>query len=144
MLVNRPDVFKRQRLKVETVAGVVIRRDGLGIAIDHDRLVTVFVQRERSVTAAVIELNSLPDAVRPAAQNDYFLLVGWSRLIFVLVSRIKIWRGTLALFRAGVHALVDGQHAVFLAQVPDFFLPFQPPRVRQTTIRKSHALGVAQ
>ncbi len=70
VLINRPHVFERQRLEVETVAGVVVGRDGFRIAIDHDRLVAVFAQRERSVAAAVIELNSLPDAVGPAAEND--------------------------------------------------------------------------
>ena len=144
MLVNRPHIFKRQRLKVETVAGVVIGRDRFRIAIDHDRLVTIFVQRERGVTAAVIELNSLPDAVRPAAQNDDFLLVGRRGFVFVFVGRIKIWRKTLELRRAGVHALVHGQHAMFLAQMPDLLLPFQPPRARQPSVGKSHALGLAQ
>ena len=30
-------VLERERLEVEAVAGVVIGRDGLGIAVDHDR-----------------------------------------------------------------------------------------------------------
>src|SRR5262249_39769963 len=36
------NVFERQRLKVEAVGGVVIRRDGLGITVHHDGLETFF------------------------------------------------------------------------------------------------------
>jgi hypothetical protein len=67
VLIDRPDVFESERLEVKPVAGVVIGRDRLRIAVDHDRLVAIFVQRKRRMTAAVIEFNSLSDAVRPAA-----------------------------------------------------------------------------
>ena len=33
------DVLERQRLEVEAIGGVVVGGDGLGVAVDHDRLV---------------------------------------------------------------------------------------------------------
>ena len=144
MLVDRPNVLERQRLKVEAVAGVVISRDGLGIAVDHDRLVSVVVQRERSVAAAVVKLNSLPDAVGPAAQDDDFLLLGRRGLVLVFVGRVKIRREAFKLRRAGVDALVDRQHAVLLPEMPNFLLSLQPPGRRQPPVGEAHAFRLAQ
>ena len=62
-------VFERERLEVETIRSVVISRNSFRIAVDHDRFETRFVQRERRVAAAVIKLDSLPDAVRSGAEN---------------------------------------------------------------------------
>ena len=67
------DFFERERLEVETVAGVVIGGDGLRIAVDHDRLDAEFLQREGGVAAAVIELDALADAVGAAAQDHDLL-----------------------------------------------------------------------
>ncbi len=40
------DVLERERFEVEAVAGVVVGRDGLGIAVDHDRFDVFILQRE--------------------------------------------------------------------------------------------------
>ena len=116
MLVDREHVFEGERLEVEAVAGVVVGGDGLGIAIDHDRLVAVVAQRERSVAAAVVELDSLPDAIGPAAQDDDLLAIGGRGLVFFFVGRVQVRREALELGGAGVDALVDGAYAVLLAQ----------------------------
>ncbi len=70
VVVDGQHVFQHQRLKVEPVAGVVIGGDGLRIAVDHDGLVAVVLEREGRVAAAVIELDALADAIRPRAEND--------------------------------------------------------------------------
>ena len=80
MLADGQHVFQGQRLEVESVAGIVVGRDRLRIAVDHDGFETIITQRECRMAAAVVELNSLPDAVRPAAQNNDLLLLGWARL----------------------------------------------------------------
>ena len=64
------DVLERQRLEIQAVGGVVVGGDRLRIAVDHDRLVADLLQREGGVHAAVVELDALADAVRPAAQDD--------------------------------------------------------------------------
>jgi hypothetical protein len=45
VLADGEDIFERERLEVEAVAGIVIGRDRLGIAVDHDGLVAIFAQR---------------------------------------------------------------------------------------------------
>ena len=66
-------VLGGQRLEIEPVGGVVVGRDGLGIAVDHDRLVARVGQREAGVAAAIVELDALADAVRAAAEDDHLL-----------------------------------------------------------------------
>ena len=63
-------ILRRQRLEVEPVGGIVVRRNRLGIAVDHDGLVARLGQRERGMAAAIVELDTLSDAVRTAAQDD--------------------------------------------------------------------------
>ncbi len=74
VLVDGHHVFEGERLEVEAVAGVVVGGNRLGIAVHHHGFVAVFVQGEGGMAAAVVELNSLPDAVRPAAEDDDLLL----------------------------------------------------------------------
>ena len=62
-------VLERQRLEIQTVRRVVVRGDGLRIAVDHDRFVAAFPQRHSGMHAAVVKFNALPDTIRAAAQN---------------------------------------------------------------------------
>ena len=62
-------VLERQRLEVQAVRSVVVGRDGLRVAVDHDGLEPVLAQRERRVHAAVVELDALADAIRAAAED---------------------------------------------------------------------------
>ena len=147
VLADGKHVFQGQRLEVEAIAGVVVGRDRLRIAVDHDGLVTIVAQRKRRVAAAVVKLNSLPDAVGPAAQNDDFLLLGRRGLVFFFVGRVQIRRVAFEFRGAGVHALVDRRDAVLLAQMPNFFLralAVEPPDPGQPPVGEAHALGLAQ
>ncbi len=67
LLANIEDVLEGERLEVELVAGVVVGGDGLGVGVDHDGLVSELFEGEGGVHAAVVELNSLADAVRSTA-----------------------------------------------------------------------------
>src|SRR5207244_4264572 len=67
-------VLRRQRLEIEPVGGVVVGRDRLRIAIDHDRFVAGLLECEGGVAAAIVELDALADAVRPAAEDHYLAL----------------------------------------------------------------------
>ena len=78
-------IFKGQRLEVQPVRGVVVGAHGLRVAVHHDGLIAVFLKRERRVHAAVIELDSLPDAVRTAAENHDFAHILRLGLAFLLV-----------------------------------------------------------
>ena len=115
MLVNSEDIFQRERFEIEAITGVVIRGDSFRIAVDHDRLIAVIAKRKGSVAAAVIKLNSLPDTIRPTSQDNDFFLFSRSRLVFVFVRGIEIWRVALEFRSAGVHAFVNRHDATFLA-----------------------------
>src|SRR2546430_1266056 len=119
MLEDSEDIFERQRLKVEAVAGVIVSRDRLRVAGDHDGFVTIIAQRKSRVAATIIELDPLPDAVRPAAKNDDFLLSRGRRLVFLFVSGIEVGRVAFELSGTSIYKLVDRRDAVLLAEVAD-------------------------
>ena len=112
-LEDLDDVFFGQRLEIEAVGGVVVGRDGLGVAVDHDGLVAGVAQREGGVAAAIVELDALADAVGAAAEDDDLLAVGRARLVGDgagerhLVGRVHVGGGRGELGGAGVDALVD-------------------------------------
>src|SRR5262249_61966792 len=90
------------------VDGVGVGGDGLRVAIDHDRLEAFVAQRERRVTAAVVELDALPDAVRAAPEDDDFVLrrrVGFAllleRAVEVRRERLELGGTRVIIFAAG-------------------------------------------
>ena len=86
---DRQNILERERFEIEAVGSVVVGRDRFRIAIHHDGFETIFAESEGRVAAAVIELNSLPDAIRAAAENHDFgarLSVGF---VFILVGGIQ-------------------------------------------------------
>ena len=100
-------VFKRQRFEIQAVRSVVIGRNSFRIAVDHDRFVTRFVQRKGRMAAAVVKLDSLPDAVRSRSENHDLRPIGWLCFVFFFIGRVKIRRVGFELGAAGIHALVN-------------------------------------
>ena len=137
-------VLERERLEVQAVAGVVVGRDGLGVAVHHDRLEARLAQREGRVHAAVVELDALPDPVRPAAEDHDLAAVRRPRLALVLVGRIEVGRVRLELGGAGVDALVDGPHALAPAQRAHVVLAQRPRAPPRRASEKPALLGGAQ
>ena len=111
LVEHRHHVLERERLEVQAVGRVVVGRDGLGVAVDHHRLEALLAEREGGVTAAVVELDPLPDAVRPAAEDDDLLLRVRIRLAERLVRPVHVRRERLELRRARVDALVRRRRA---------------------------------
>src|SRR3546814_16871810 len=58
---------------IQASGGVIVGRHGLRVAVHHDAPEPVLAQAERGVHAAVVELDALADAVRPAAQHHHIL-----------------------------------------------------------------------
>ena len=110
-LDHRHHVLERQRLEVEPIGGVVVGRHRLGIAVDHHGLEPLGLEAEHRVTAAVIELDALADAVGAAAEDDDLLLVGRIGLAAVFEAAVEIRRERLELGGAGVDALERGAAA---------------------------------
>ena len=84
---------------------VIVGRDSFGVAIDHDRLVTGFLESEAGVHTAVIELNTLTNAVGSRAQDHHSRFCPRSNFIFVLISRVVVRSHSVKLSRAGVNRL---------------------------------------
>ena len=116
---NFEHVFQCQRLKVQAIRSVVVGRNRLWIAVDHDGLVAVFAHGHGRVDAAIVKLDALADAVGTAAQHHDLLFV--SRRGFALaagvervcrlVSRVQVGGVGFELCRAGVDPLVNRAHA---------------------------------
>ena len=122
------DVLVRKRFEVQAVGRVVIGRDRLGIAVDHDGLKAAARQRVTRVHAAVVKLNALTNAVGAGTQNHRLgliarrYLVGGNRFARagigaheVLVRLVVVLGGTCELGGAGVDRLHAGDHAQALA-----------------------------
>ena len=125
---NVHDVLVGERLKVKAVGRVVVSRDGLGVAVDHDGLEAAGRQRVARVHAAVIELDTLTNAVGAGAQDhrlglvrrrglvgSHALLGIRARAVDVLVRLVVVLRGARELGRAGIDRLHAGNHAQALA-----------------------------
>src|SRR3546814_12638148 len=63
-----PTLFRSEG---EAVRGVVIRRHRLRIAVHHDGFIAGLAEGIGGVDAAVVELDALADAVRPAAEDHH-------------------------------------------------------------------------
>ena len=122
------DVLVGERLKVQAIRGVVVGRDGFGVAIDHDGLEAAGRQRVARVHAAVIELDTLANAVGSGTQDhrlglvrrrglvgSHALLGIRARAVDVLVGLVVVLRGARELGRAGIDRLHAGNHAQTLA-----------------------------
>ena len=131
--------------KNKQVAGVVVGADGLGVRVDHDRLDAHLAQGEAGVAAAVVELDPLADAVRPAAEDHDPLLAGLlgRGFVFVLVGRVVVGRVGLELGGAGIDRLERGHDAPPLALGADVHLGRAPDR-GQLPVGEAELLGLAQ
>ncbi len=101
------DVLERQRLEVQTVGGVVVRGDGLGVAVDHHGLVARVAECEGGVDAGVVELDALADAVGTRAEDDHGGLLARGDLGLLVVRGVEVRRLGGELGGEGVDRLVD-------------------------------------
>jgi hypothetical protein len=100
-------VLGRQRLEVQTARCVVVRGHGLRIRVDHHGVEPRLVQRERGMDTRVVELDPLPDPVRPRPE-DHDARAGSGRdLGLLFVGGVVVRRGGGELAAARVHGLED-------------------------------------
>ena len=69
--------------------------------------------------AAVVELDTLPDAIRATTEHHDLLFVARMRLALFLVGRIHIGRTRGKLSRAGVNPLIDRSDSQKMAPSAD-------------------------
>src|SRR5208283_2302176 len=106
------NVFESERLEVKTVRGVVVGRNRLRIAIDHDSFEAIGAKSEAGMAAAVIEFNALPDAVGAAAENHDLLFLGDVGFVFVLVAGIHVGSEGFEFGGAGIDTLENRTNPV--------------------------------
>ena len=143
-------VLLGEGLEVEAVGGVVVGGDRLGVAVEHHGLEPGRPQRGRRVHAGVVELDALPDAVRPGAQDDHLGPLGLLGDLGLrggvgLVGRVVVRRAGGELRGARVDGLEDRPHAEAVPQRP------HPPlagelgaRPGDLEVGQARALGPAQ
>src|SRR5918993_2117110 len=112
------DVLGGQGFEVEPRGGVVVSRDGLGVGVDHHRVVASLFESVASVDAGVVELDALSDAVRATPEHDHGRVLAALDLVFGLVGRIVVGRPGGELTGAGVDGLVRRVNAQGAAYTP--------------------------
>src|ERR1700733_12336438 len=77
---NSNHIFRRERLKIQAVRGIVVGRNRLRVAVNHDGFIPCILQGIGRMYTAIIKLNPLPYAVRPTTKDDNFFAIGWVAL----------------------------------------------------------------
>ena len=109
-------VFGGEWFEVQTIGGVVIGRHRFWIAIQHHGFETRLTQRKAGVNAAVVEFDSLTDAIGATPQDDDPILRGGSHFRLVFVGGVEVRRLSGEFCTAGVHRFVGRQHTRLLAR----------------------------
>ena len=106
-LNNVHDIFKGQRLEIESIRGVIVCRDRLRVAVNHDRLIALLAKSVGSMDAAVVKLNALTNTVRTSGKNHDAWLFCLHVLcgIALLVRDVVVLRGCTKLTCAGINCL---------------------------------------
>ena len=81
-------VFQGQRFEIQPIGGIEVGGHRFRIAVDHDGFVAILAQSEGGMDTAVVELDTLTDAVGAAAQHHDFGAVGRFGLALFLISGI--------------------------------------------------------
>src|SRR3546814_3559311 len=84
-------VLGGQRLEIEAVGGVVVGRDRLRVAVDHDGLVAGVAQGHGRMDAAIVELDALADPVGARSEEHTSELQSLMRIsyaVFCLKKKI--------------------------------------------------------
>ena len=143
-LVNVQHVFKRERLKVELVAGVVVGGDRFRVRVDHEGLEAVLLEGKGRMHAAIVKLDALADAVRTAAQNhDLLAVAGLHLVVAAVVGRVVVWRVSLELRGAGIHEAEARHQAELLALGADSVLRLAG-QMGDLPVGESKRLGLGQ
>ena len=68
---NVEHTFEGELVEVETVAHVVVRRNGFGVIVNHDGLITQLTGSLDGVHRAPVKLNGRTDAVSARAKYNH-------------------------------------------------------------------------
>ena len=133
------DIFEGQRFEVEPVAGVVVGRNRLRVAVDHDRFITGLGQFEAGVHAAVIELDALTNTVRSRPEDHDLLAVRRAYFAVVFPGRVVIRRLCIELGTTSVDRFESGKHPGGYPSSGDL-IERHVPQVGELRVGEAHLL----
>ena len=122
LFVNIKNVFKRERLEIELIAGVVVRRNRFRIRVHHDGFKPELFECKCGVHTAVIKLNPLPDSVGTTTENHDFLFVTLPGFVLNSVGGIVIRRVGLKLSGTSIDQSVGRNDAGFFPRRAHFVM----------------------
>ncbi len=116
--INVQNAFQRKLIEIEFVAHIVIRGHGLGIVVDHNRLVLVLLQRLHRVYTAPVKFNRGANTVSPTAEyNGSISLSAKFHIIFSpVIGHIQVVGLSWILGRERIDLFNHRQHLEFFAQ----------------------------
>src|SRR5687768_454021 len=94
-------------LKVKLIGDVKVRRNGLGIAVQHDGFIATFFGCQYAMDTRVVKLDSLANAVRSRTEHDDFLVPGGKRFVFLIKGGIVVGSFCFELRRTRINKLVN-------------------------------------
>ena len=68
-------ILRRQRLKVELVAGGIVGRNRFRVVVDDNSLISVALDGLYGMNSGIVKFHTLSDADRPCAENDNLFLL---------------------------------------------------------------------
>ena len=135
------DILERERLEVEAVGRVIVRGDRLGVAVDHDGLIALGLERVGSMHAAVVELDALANPVRSCREDHdtgLFCLMEL-RCPSYLIGEVVVARAGSKLACTGIDRLYDRTDSQYLAKgTYDLFLLAR--EIGNLAVREAHLL----
>src|SRR4051794_1604519 len=100
------------------------------------------------MTTAIIKLNSLPDTIRPAAQDNYLFAICRRGFVFLFIRGVEVGREALELSGTGIDALINWlQTGTFtlLADCPSrHFLTLPREHTRKSLVAVTHPLRLTK
>src|SRR5699024_7450049 len=129
-------IFMRQGFEIKFVGDCKVRRYGFWIVVDDDRLVSRFLYGPYGMDCRIVELHSLSNADRPAAEHQDLFPVTSHGFIFQLIRTVEIWSSRFKFRSACIHHLIDRHYAVLPAHT-EYLLFFYAPAVRDDPVAES-------
>ena len=134
-------IFKRERLEVQPIAGVIVRRHCFRVAVDHDGFVAGFAQGQGRMNTRVVEFNALANAVGPTTQDQHGRLFTRFNFALLVIRGVVVRSLGFELSRTRVNRLVDRANVEFVPQCTHVGFR-HPPQLPDLLIGKTHPLGL--
>ena len=115
-------VLRRERFKIQFVGDCVVRGYRLRVVVDDYCLIAGLPDGPDCMDGGIIELHTLSDADRPAAQYQDLLADAGQGLVLLLVGGVEVRDIGLALSGAGIYHLVYRDDVVCKAEPDDIGL----------------------